>query len=57
MGSKKTKLKRLPRVKGGRDRAGFGLTREEKAELKELARRKGMTLSYYIIWSKFHDWL
>lgn len=53
----KKKIKRLPRIKGGRDRVGFGLTREEKEELKILAKHKGMTLSYYIIWSRFHSWL
>jgi hypothetical protein len=47
----------MKRIKGGRDRVHFAPTAEEKEILKQQANAKGMTLSYYIIWRNWHDWL
>jgi hypothetical protein len=52
------KLKRLPRQIGKRrETASTGFYEEQKAIMRERATRKGMTLSYYMMWLMHRDWL
>lgn len=56
----KKKIKRLPKSKNGIVRSKTIATRTygwQHEEAKKKAKKLGMSLSYYLQWKSFHDWM
>jgi len=55
----KKKLKRLPKSRNGtrRKTASLGCYQYQKDELKKQAYEKGMTVSYYLNYLLWKDWI
>jgi hypothetical protein len=55
----KKKLKRLPRSNNGvrRGHSAFGRYDYQNEELKKKAAARGMTVSYFINWLLWKDWI
>jgi hypothetical protein len=59
MAQKKPKLKRLPKSNNGvrRKRVSMGCYGYQREYLKAQAKAHGMSLSYYLNWREWKDWL
>lgn len=49
-------LKRLPRIRGGRETATIAVHPRVKRELKRLAKRRGCSVSYLIVTMLVREW-